>query len=70
MSRNLKFTEELKNRTLKLLQQGYNNTEVCRDIDISLELFYTERKRDIQFKENIQKLKEEFRERSGKRCRR
>ncbi|HNR65432.1 MAG TPA: hypothetical protein PKJ95_03945 [Atribacterota bacterium] len=66
----MKFTEELKERSLKLLKAGYNNTEVCRDIDISLELFYTERKRDIQFKEKIEKAKMEFKERSDKECRR
>ncbi len=53
----MRFTEEMKERSLKLLHQGYNNTEVCRDIDISLELFYTERKRDKNFKEKIEILK-------------
>jgi transposase-like protein len=63
----MKFTEEFKNRTLKLLRQGYPIMQICIILDISEDLLYSERKSDSKFKENIEKSKEEFRERRNRR---
>jgi hypothetical protein len=43
--------------------------QTCIILDISEDLLYSERKRDSNFKEEIEKTKVELKERSDRKCR-